>query len=37
MARRGVALAFFVIRGLERRGKANQEGQEEPESQNSVP
>ena len=32
-----IALAFFVIRAMERRGAARQEDQEEPESQNSVP
>lgn len=31
-----IVLAFFVIRGLERRGK-NRTDHEEPESQNTVP
>jgi hypothetical protein len=32
-----IVLAFFVIRGLERRAKSTREDQEEPESQNTVP
>ena len=34
-----IALAFFVIRGLERRGRqtAVEDTQEEPESQNATP
>ena len=32
-----IVLAFFVIRAMERRGRAEGDAQDEPESQNSAP
>jgi len=32
-----ILLAFFVVRGLEKRGRARQEDQTESDVQNSVP